>query len=295
MITIHIDPTETDPRESDRVVEQSQRYRKWLSNIIWGIIFILVVIVIFLLPACSDLQAPAAYPYQVPEKLADGWETDSFANVGLDSAQITAMMSEIQNGSYDNLYSMLIPKDRKLVFEEYFHGHDSSTVDYIASVTKSVASITIGIAIDQGYIDGPDQYLVDLLPSYSEAFKADPLKQKLHLNHLLSMTSGIEWDEETYPYGDNRNDATAMERSADPVRFILNQLVVREPRSQFQYSGANSMLLSAILQEATGMTLADYAKQNLFAPLGINKYQWWSIHSAFGCLVASLTFGLSIL
>jgi len=90
------------------------------------------------------------------------------------------------------------------------------------------------------------------------------------------MTSGLEWDEETFPYGDPRNDATAMERNANPVQFVLDRPVIRQPGTQFQYCGANSMLLSAILQEATGMSLAEFARQTLFAPLGISQYRWTS-------------------
>jgi CubicO group peptidase (beta-lactamase class C family) len=161
-----------------------------------------------------------------------------------------------------------------LVFEEYFRGHNQSSIDDVASVTKSITSIAIGIAIEQGFIKGPDQYLSDLLPSYADIINADPLKKKLQLWHLLTMTSGIDWDEKTYPYGNLKNDATKMERSPDPVRFILNRTVIRESGTQFQYSGANSMLLSAILQEATGMPLVDFANSNLFAPLGIRRYRW---------------------
>ncbi len=92
--------------------------------------------------------------------------------------------------------------------------------------------------------------------------------------HLLTMTSGIEWDEETYTYGNPKNDATFMENSPDPVKFILDRPIIREPGTQFQYSGANSMLLSAIMKEVTGMSLEVFAKSNLFDPLEINRYQW---------------------
>jgi CubicO group peptidase (beta-lactamase class C family) len=237
-------------------------------------VFILCVVITSFVASCSGPDVVTTYQYQVPAKLGDGWETASLKEAGLDSEQLAAMMEDIQDGGFENLHSLLIVKDGRLVFEEYFRGHNPRNIDYVASVTKSVTSILVGIAIDQGFIEGSDQYLVELLPSYANVFNADPLKQKLQLWHLLSMTSGLEWDEDTFPYGDPRNDATAMERSTNAVLFVLNRPVIREPGSQFQYSGANPMLLSAILQEATGMTVAEFARLYLFEPLGISQYRW---------------------
>ena len=246
-------------------------YKRSLEKIAQFLIFFIVSA---LMTACSDTKASSIVPYEVPAEFGDGWGTTSLEDARLDSERLTAMMEDIHDGGFENLYSLLIVKDGRLVFEEYFRGHNQSKIDDIASVTKSVTSIMIGLAIDQGFLDGPDQNLAELLPSYTGVINADPLKQKLQLGHILSMTSGLEWDEETYPYGDSRNDATHMERSTDPVQFILERPVIREPGSQFQYSGANSMLLSAILQGATGMTVAEFAKQNLFTPLGIYQYRW---------------------
>lgn len=237
-------------------------------------VFVLCLVIASFVASCSGPEVGTTYQYQVPARLADGWEPASLEEADLDLERLVAMMEDIQDGGFENLHSLLIVKDGRLVFEEYFRGHNQRNIDYIASVTKSVTSILIGIAIDQGFIEGSDQYLVELLPSYADVINADPLKQKLQLWHLLSMTSGLEWDEGTFPYGDSRNDATAMERSPNAVLFVLNRPVIREPGDQFQYSAANPMLLSAILQEATGMTVAEFAKLYLFEPLGISQYQW---------------------
>lgn len=239
-------------------------------------LIVLCAIIVSLITACSSTETSSTYQYQIPADTGDGWETTSLTDAGLDSEQLAAMMEDIRDGGFDNLYSLLIVKDGRLVFEEYFRRHNQNSIDDVASVTKSVTSILVGIAIEQGLIEGPDQYLTELLPSHTDLLNADPLKQKLQLWHILTMTSGIEWDEETYPYGNSKNDATYMERSPDPVQFILSRPIIREPGTQFQYSGANSMLLSAILQEATGMPLVDFAKLNLFEPLGINRYGWES-------------------
>ena len=235
---------------------------------------VLFVVGILLFTACAYQGAGPANPLQVPKATGDGWQTISLKDAGIDPGSLAAMLEDIQDGGFDNLYSLLIVKDGKLAFEQYFHGHNENTVDYVASVTKSVTSLLVGIAIQQGLIAGPDQTLPELLPAYADVISADPLKQKLQLRHILTMTTGIEWDEDSYPYGSALNDATRMERSPDGVQFILDRPIIRQPGEQFQYSAANSMLLSAILEQATGMSAADFAKKNLFDPLGISSYRW---------------------
>lgn len=230
------------------------------------------IILLSLLTGCRQTSVPDAY--QVPRQLDDGWKTASVEDVGLDPAKIEALVRDVQSGGYDNLHSALLVKDDRLVLEEYFHGYNRLRTHDVASVTKSVTSILTGIAIDQGVVAGTDQSLADLLPAYADLIHADPAKRSLRLWHILTMTSGFEWDEETYPYGDLRNDCTQMERSADPVRFVLERPIVHEPGSHFQYSGGNAMLLSAIIKTKTGMQADAFAEKYLFEPLGISSYKW---------------------
>lgn len=224
------------------------------------------------LAQCGSAAPPRAY--REPQALADGWPTALPESVGLDREKIEALVQEVQNGGHDKLHSVLLVKDGKLVLEEYLHRHRSQRTHDVASVTKSVTSILIGIAIQQGAIAGADQPLAALLPEYADLIAADPAKQDLRLWHVLTMTSGFEWDEESYPYGDPRNDCTQMERVPDPVRFVLERPVVHQPGTRFQYAGANSMLLAAIIRSRTGMHAHAYAKQYLFEPLGISGTRW---------------------
>ena len=246
----------------------------WIKGIRKLNILMICVLAASLIAACSGRGTQSTYKYQQPADLGDGWQTASLQDDGLDVQKLTAMMEDIQDGGFYDLHSLLIVKDGRLVFEEYFHNYNQNRIQGVASVTKSVTSILIGIAIDQGLIKGVNQSLSELLPAYRDLLDADPLKQKLQLWHILTMTSGLQWDEDMYPYGDSRNDATRMERSADAVRFVLDRPMAREPGQQFQYCGGNSMLLSAILEEATGMKATEFARESLFEPLGISVYQW---------------------
>ena len=225
-----------------------------------------------LLPGCGRAEAPSLY--EVPPALDDGWQTAPPESVGLDREKIEALVQEIRGSGHDQLHSVLLVKDGKLVLEEYLNGYYRQRPQDVASVTKSVTSILIGIAIEQGVIAGADQPLTELLPEYADLLQADRSKEGLKLWHILTMTSGFEWDEETYPYGDPRNDCTQMQRVADPVRFVLERPIVHEPGTYFQYAGANSMLLSAILKRQTGVQAHQFAKTALFEPLGISGARW---------------------
>ncbi len=232
----------------------------------------MLLVCILLLPSCSPVAPPHAY--HVPPELDDGWETASPEKVGMDPEKIEALVQAIRSGGYDNLHSVLVVKDGKLVLEEYTHGYSRQRTNDVASVTKSVTSILIGIAIDQGAVAGTDQSLTDLFPAYADLINADLAKQDVKLWHILTMTSGFEWDEETYPYGHPRNDCERMKYNDDPIRFVLERPIVHQPGTHFQYSGANSMLLSAIIKDKTGMHADAFAKKHLFEPLGISSYRW---------------------
>jgi CubicO group peptidase (beta-lactamase class C family) len=132
----------------------------------------------------------------------------------------------------------------------------------------------IGIAIAQGFIESVDQPLASLLPEYADLIHSNPAKENLTLRHILTMSSGLEWDEETYPYSDSRNDANRMKHEADGVRFVLERPIVHEPGTHFQYARANSMLLSAIIKSRTGMNADIFAAKYLFKPLGIKDTRW---------------------
>jgi CubicO group peptidase (beta-lactamase class C family) len=227
---------------------------------------------ILLLPSCSPAAPPHAY--HVPPELDDGWETASPEAVGMDPEKIEALVRDVRDGGYDSLHSVLVVKDGKLVLEEYTHGYRWQRTNDVASVTKSVTSILIGIAIEQGAVAGTDQSLADLFPTYADLINADPAKQDVKLWHILTMTSGFEWDEETYPYGHPRNDCERMKYSSDPIQFVLERPIVHQPGTHFQYSGANSMLLSAIIKGKTGMDADAFAEKHLFEPLGISSYRW---------------------
>ena len=129
-----------------------------------------------------------------------------------------------------------------MVFEEYFEGEKFNLAQYtgemgfdrndthnLCSATKSFVSALIGIAIDQGFIQSVDQTVADFFPEYSDIFTNDPIKQTITLRHLLTMSSGIQWDDQTYSYYDPRNDMYQLFNSGDPMRYILTKEIIETP------------------------------------------------------------------
>ena len=235
--------------------------------------------------SCSDditTKDDIVYVYTVPSQTDDGWETNSLADVGMDETPIAQFMNELLNNIEHKIHSILIIKNGKLVFEEYFPGYafyngpltefDRETKHNLASVTKSFTSALIGLAIDHGFIQDEDQKVFFFFPEYNGLNNED--KDKITLEHLLTMTSGLEWDESTYLYTDPRNDLSQLWSTNDPIRFILNRPIVTEPGTQFHYSSASTIVLGEIIHKATGLRADEFAREYLFTPIGVTDYQW---------------------
>ena len=119
-----------------------------------------------------------------------------------------------------------------------------------------------------GSIDDP---IINYFQEYEELF--DERKRKITLRHLLTMTSGFEWNENV-SYVNPRNSELRMDLSSDPVHYILSRPLEAEPGVHWNYSGGNTQLLAEILRIASGMTIDQFAETELFQPLGIEKYEW---------------------
>jgi CubicO group peptidase (beta-lactamase class C family) len=199
--------------------------------------------------------------------------------VGLDGQRLNALSEMIDAGDYEDIQSLLIVRDGHMAVENYYQGYNRHLLHFTASVTKSITSLLMGIAIDQGYLDGIDQGVLnktipELFPEYQTIIDEDPLKQNLLFRHLLTMSSGLEWDENTHPFTDPGNDFYQAYHSADSISYVLQKPVMDDPGTIFHNNSGLSLILSHILYNNTGMHVDEFAEVNLFEPLGINYYQW---------------------
>jgi hypothetical protein len=235
------------------------------------------------------LDPSSQYTYHPPEKLDDGFEVGSIDDVNIDSALIEKAVNRIRCGRYRGVHSMLIYKDNRLVFEEYFEGHkwkwdapkhhgelvtwDRDMLHNIHSATKSVTSALIGIAIDEGFIESVDQSIFDYLPEHQHLKIVG--KDKITIEHLLTMTSGLQWREWSAPYSSSDNPAVGIWfQDKDPITYLLEKPLINEPGTSFTYSTGNMYVLGEIIRHASNMTIDEFSEEYLFEPLKINSTNW---------------------
>lgn len=238
---------------------------------------------------CSDPYGPASsvpakYVYNVPASVNDGWTTGSVEESGLDRARLEAMTDVVRTHPALNIHAILIERDGRLVYEEYFSGQDErggrplgvvaftrDTTHDVRSITKSVVSALVGIAHGAGFIPSLDAPLLDYFPEYTDLDQAQ--RRAITIRHALTMSSGLEWNEDV-PYNNPKNDEIAMDRSADPLRYVLSRQIVAAPGTSWRYNGGTTQLLGTIVQRATKRPLKEYAEEVLFSPLGISRFEW---------------------
>jgi len=254
-----------------------------MKNSIFTILFFSLISV-----GCSS-ELSSQYTYQQPEHINDGIEVGALYEVNIDSTMIKLAVNKILHGQYKEVHSMLIFRDNKLVFEAYFKGHkwqwdapyhhgdlvmwDRTMLHNIMSATKSVTSACIGIAIDKGYIESVHQSIFDYLPNHKHLNIGG--KEKITIEHLLTMTSGLEWREWSAPYSSAENPTIGIWfQEKDPITFILEMPLTEEPGKSFNYSSGNMVLLGEIIHNATNMSIDEFSDKFLFEPLGIDSAQW---------------------
>jgi len=220
-----------------------------------------------------------AYHYKVPDNTGDGWLCAALDKVEVESHLITDMIIRILKGKYDDIHNIIIIKDGKIALEEYFqengkfHG-PPVTLWYrdrkhlLASATKSITSILVGIAESEGYITDLEVPVLTFFPEFD--YLKNQEKANIKLKHLITMTAGLEWQQGIKDPG----DVSKMWQTDDIARFYLEKPLVQIPGEKYKYSNANSTLLGIIVEKASGMDVETFSKKFLFSPLDISNYDW---------------------
>ncbi len=184
-----------------------------------------------------------------------------------------------------NLDGVVIRHRGEIVSEWYFHGNGPQDAHHVASVTKSVVSALVGIAIDAGYIQSLDQRVLDFFPEY-HAEPTDFLKRSVTIRQLLTMTAPFPFSwRETHKQSHEPLDR--LRRQKDWVTYILQMMGGDGHGGEFQYCTAGTHLLSAILTRTTGKSAREFANERLFGPLGMRvlpdyEMRFGSIEDVFG-------------
>src|SRR5205823_12526553 len=142
----------------------------------------------------------------------------------------------------------------------------------LRSGSKSITALVYGIALERRLVPPPHELLLEHFPEYSDLV-ADPKRRHLTVEYALTMTLGLEWNEDV-PYASAANGEIAMELVPDRYRFILERPIVEEPGTRWRYSGGATALIGRLIASGGVVSLADFARKGLFGPLGIDTFEW---------------------
>jgi CubicO group peptidase (beta-lactamase class C family) len=218
-----------------------------------------------------------------PASIGDGWPTATPESAGLDGARLCGIAGRLA-ATNANVHAVIVVRRGTLVFEQYFPGYDepwgmgggrhefdATTKHDMRSVSKSVISLLVGIAIDRELIRSADEPVVKFFPDYSTLKTAG--WDNITLRHLLTMSSGIQWDENR-AWKDPENDEPHLGNDADPFRYVLSKPIAAPPDTIWNYNGGGTDLLGNIIERVSGKSLDAFAREALFAPLGISDWEW---------------------
>lgn len=219
-----------------------------------------------------------------PLEAAGEWQTASPEAAGFDAALLCSLGDMLDNSPEMNVHAVVVVRGGKLVYETYRAGkdqrwgsslglasHTQLTLHDVRSVSKSVISLLFGIALDRNLVASINTPVVSYFPEHAALLT--PEKDRIEPRHLLAMTSGLAWDERR-SYSDPGNSERRMSGATNPYRFVLEQPLLNAPGGKWEYSGGSTQLLAGVLQRSSRKWLADFAREALFEPLGITRFEW---------------------
>lgn len=211
--------------------------------------------------SCNKEEAPAHFPYAAPNNIDD-----------------QLLFEAVEKAEADRgILSLIVYRNNDIIVESYFGAGGADSLHRTKSVTKSVTSILVGMAIDQGHINSIDETVGDYLSDYLTP--EDTLVASVSIRQLLSMTGGFDWNELTDPEWIYWNNWV---RSEDHFIYALHVPIIHTPGTYFSYCTTGCQILSGIFTRATGLTLKAFAEEFLFQPLGIEGDRpWGTDHQGF--------------
>ncbi|PKQ69079.1 serine hydrolase [Labilibaculum manganireducens] len=251
-----------------------------MSKLVKILVIILILAGAWMLIAPNYLRTSLIYWYaniddytifenkEVSVENGEDWQEDSEYNEYiLDSAD--------RNYLEDNeTVAFLVIQNGTVVYEEYWDDYGTESLSNLFSATKSIVSLLIGIAIDQGKINS----INDPIGKYLKEFSKDE-RGNITIKNLLTMSSGLDWDE---AYSSPTSITTKAYYGKNLREVSTNQHLVEKPGVRFRYQSGNTQLLSFIIEEATGETIAKYAERMLWKPMQATQPALWSLDKKEG-------------
>jgi CubicO group peptidase (beta-lactamase class C family) len=235
-----------------------------------------VLLLIFLLLLTQGGLALPQSPIKSTQSIAYfpqiQWASTTPEEQNMSSAVLDEMMQYIEDSGAP-IGSLVVTRNGYIVKEQYWNYYTANTTHQIFSCTKSFTGTLIGIALKQGFIDNVSQRVLDFFPDMTIQ-NMDSRKGNMTLEDVLTMTTGLDWNEWNNSYSDPQNMYNQMFYSPNPVQFFLNLPMAYDPGTHWVYTTGASHLLSAIIQRVTNMTTREFAEEYLLRPLNITIGGW---------------------
>jgi CubicO group peptidase (beta-lactamase class C family) len=203
------------------------------------------------------------------------WRRARPAAVDLDEDRLGNLVDRLRSNRVPGIHSLVIVREGYLAVEEYFNGSSAGQVHTLQSVTKSVTSLLVGIAVGQGAISSIDSGVLSFFPEYTGVLHLDDRKRAMTLRHLLTMRTGLDWGENPYQ-GSPLQQLNGS--SGDWLRFFLDWPMRDAPGTRFEYNSGGVIALGGVLFNRTGVSADVFARALLFDPIGVGAAQWYRGH-----------------
>ncbi|MFT4736695.1 MAG: CubicO group peptidase (beta-lactamase class C family) [Cyclobacteriaceae bacterium] len=203
------------------------------------------------------------------------WQYGLPAEEEMDQELLLLINQEIKSGQYENIKALVVVRNDKLVFENYYAASNRKELFDADRISLTISQLAIGIAIEEGLIISVETPIIDLLPiSYVSLLQSEPRKSEISLFHLMTHSSGLAWNEGILTSLSSNNDINIMRDQMDYTRYQLEKQLEAPPGFRTTFNSGTGVILSAVIQHVSGQTLEEYVKTRLFEPLQINEYTW---------------------
>jgi CubicO group peptidase (beta-lactamase class C family) len=228
----------------------------------------LLTAIIFTAIHCSGQGLPDKLKPPVP-----GLPVAQLAAVGMNKDSVYKLVKLIRSTPPNDFRGLVVIKDNKLVVEEYFNTYWRETIHDIRSAGKGITALLLGIAIDKGIVKSTEQSIYDFFPQPKFVQPANDQHRDIKIKHLLMMSSGLAADDDDSNSPGNTGNWL---NESNWVNFAISLPMIFKPGEKYVYNDVCPMLIGAIIEEASGKKLADFARENLFTPLDIREAYWYT-------------------
>lgn len=258
------------------MTQSARAVHRWICDVQWNprggeTMFQRVVVVSLLcLAACGGKREPTG-PGSPPDATGDGWAVASFEDEGVKRSWFDGLEHDVQEGTVELPDAVVVARNGKLLYERYWNGFARDEAHDLRSATKSLTSLLVGMAHERGILPDLDAPVLSLLPHLAPVRNPDPRKERITLRHLLQMRSGLACDDWDPKSPGNEEE---MYDTDDWARFMVDVPMQDEPGAVARYCTGGVVLLGAVLEHASGRSVADLSREWLFAPLKVQDFAW---------------------